>query len=453
MNNLHTPVARAIEQLQFRWVEATKKNPAYKLIRWLTKPDDDPLINGFYKLESSPYGRVPDFFLVMLTPFEAYDGYARQLIHDLIEAWQKDEAVQSSKSVWQTDVFKEKLEKGGKPDVVLAEMLIDFRERFCRPDQVLVLGLLPRLVKDMSEFNYRLIDLAEMLPENIKICLTDHVDKNYHKAAFKYFKEKTISLNGHDLNLGGMIRQMATAGHESNPEADFRRCIFEMADGAAAKSRDRIDTWGKKALLIAQKSGNKNLMATAYLIYAGFYLHFKRGEADELLDKGILIAENEYKRGDPDITAILLQLYGYKSACRQMRGNKTQAAQWAFKQARLSVEKHMGTYAVSACCMAARMAKSAWEDRLYFDCLRLGYQAGDSLTTEELKLSEITMIAYHYMAELRKDKQNDEAGAIDGRMKGLFGEKWDENIKSFSSKGGQTIPDMNQTIETMHLNQ
>lgn len=453
MNNLHTPVARAIEQLQFRWVEATKKNPAYKLLRWLTKPDDDPLINGFYKLESSPYGRVPDFFLVMLTPFEAYTGYSRQLIHDIIETWQKDEAVQSSKLVWQVDEFKEKLEKGSKPDTTLVEMLIDFQEKFCRPDQVLVLGLLPRLVKDMSEFNYWLIDLPEILPGNIKISLTDHVDKNHHKAVFKHFKEKTISLDCSDLNLGDMIRQMATAGHESNPEADFRRCIFEMSDGAAAKSRDRINTWGRKALLIAQKSGNKSLVATAYLIYAGFYLHFKREDADELLDKGILIAENEYERGDPDITGILLQLYGYKSACLRMRNKKSQAAQWAFKQARLSVEKHMGTYAISVCCIVARMAKSAWEDSLYLDCLHLGYQAGDSLTVEELKLSEITQLAYHYIAELRKDKKTGEASEIDSRMRNIFGEKWSENIKSFSEKSGQTIPDINQTIETMHLNQ
>lgn len=450
MNNQHNPVARKIEQLQVRWMNACEKKPGYKLIRWLIKPEDTALINGFYKLESSPYGKIPDFFLVMLTPFELLENYSRQLIFDIMKTWEQDETVSSSEFNWDLTPFSQKLHSDISPDTVLCEMLIDFHSKFCREEQFLVLSLLPRLVQDMNSYNDWIIQIAEKLPETIKISLTDDLNKNYHKDAFKPFKDKTISIQCKDLNLGGIARQMATEGHEKNPEANFRRCVFEMSDAAAVKDQQRIDKWGTTAIQIAQKTGNKNLMATAYLIYAGFYMFLRKDEINELLDKGILIAENEYKTGDKEIVGVLLQLYGYKSSYFRSKGQKTKATQWIFKQVQLAIDNRMGAYTISICSLAARMAKTAREQDTYSECLRLGYHAGDELLEEELRTSEITMLAYHYANELRREGKEDEFAAIQTRMKSIFGDHWDENILSFSENEGQTIPDINELIPSLN---
>ncbi len=452
MNNNHNPIARIIENLQYRWSQATRKNPDYKLICWSIKPEEATLFSGFYKLESSSYGSLPEFFIVLLTPFEKLENYSGQLISDWIEMWLQDETVKETKSFWDTDSYRRKVSSGIDPDIVLLSMLADFQKKFCEEKQDLVLGLLPRSITNFDEYNYWLIKLAEKLPDRVKLSLTDHLDKGYLIKCCHFFKEKSITIECRDLNLQQVIRQMATSGDSNDPGINFRKCLFEMADGVVAKKEKQVIAWGEKAILIGQKSGLKSLLATAYLVYAGFLLQLKKEKTDELLNKGILIAKSAYKTGDPESTGILLQLYGYKSAYQSICGSKTKACHWMLKQAQLAVENKMGIYAISTCRMSARLAKRAWENDIYIESLRLGYHAGGELSDEELRTSEITILAYYYAKELRSENQIEEANEIDKRMKTVFGNDWSETVPSFSDKHGQTMPDIKETIKNLNIN-
>jgi hypothetical protein len=452
MDREHNPVARIIEGLQGQWYDAVTENGNCKIIRWLIKPEEASVIEGFYRLESSRYGSLPEFFVVMLTPFGNYEDFSGQLLSDWIAMWENDPAVKQTQAVWDVGTLKSRLAAAGADtEALLRDALADFRERFCGEEGTLVFVLLPRSIADMSMFNGWIIDLAEELPDNVKLSLVDHAGKNDLKKSFSFFKDRAVTLECNHLNLNQAVRQMATSGDATEPEAGFRRCLFEMADGVTSKDASYVNRWGKKAVEIAQKSGQKIFLATAYLLYGGFLIQLKKEEADALLDRGIDIAEAGYGKDNTAYCGVLLQLYGYKSAYRSIAGHKTKASRWALKQARLAAENNMGAYAVSICRISAQIAKSAREDTAYMESLKLGYHAGDEMTEEALRTSEIKILAYHYAKELENQGEKEESDAVRNRMKAFFGEEWDENIPSFSQKYAQTMPDIKASIETMDI--
>lgn len=452
MNNRHNPIARKIEELQRRWFDATEETPDYKLIRWLIDPEEAVLINGFYCLESSAYGSLPEFFVVMLTPFESEEDFSLRMMKDWADVWNDDPSVEQSGIMWDPLFWVNKAEKSEKADLVLVEMLTDFQEKVCDEEQLLVISLIPRSVSDFYAFNSWLIRMVELLPPAVRISLVDHLGENYLKDTFKYFKEEAVTIPCGDLELRNTVKQMATAGDPNDPEVGFRKCLFEMGEGASSKKDRKIEEWGEKAVLIAQRSGSKSFLATAYLVYAGFLMQLRNEKADALLDKAIAIAKNGMVEDDPLMAGILVQLYGYKAAYQSIKGKKSKSAEWMLKQARFATEHNMGAYAISIARMAARMAKKAGENALYRDSLLTGYQAGEKLTEEELKTSEIVTIAYYYAEELEDEKRKEEAWTIREKMKALFGEEWDKDVISFSDKYGQTFPDVNKTINELNLN-
>jgi hypothetical protein len=451
MDSRHNPIARIVEGLQEQWYDAVTEHGDCKLVRWLIKPEEAGVIDGFYRLESSPYGSLPEFFVVMLTPFGNYEDFSERLLSDWISLWENDPTVKRTQAVWDVESLKNGLAAGNDANILLKNALTDFQKKFCSEGQTLVFTLLPQSVADMSMFNCWIVELAEELPKNVKLSFIDHIDGNCLKKAFSSFKDKAVTLECNSLNLNRAVRQMATSGNANEPEVGFRQCLFAMADGVTSKNASHVNVWGKKALEIALKSGNKSFLATAYLLYGGFLMQLKKNEADALLDKGIDIAESEYGKGNAEYGGILLQLYGYKSAYQSISGQKTKACHWALKQARLAVESNMGAYAVSICRLSAQIAKSAWEDTAYMESLELGYHAGDTLTEEALRTSEIKILAYHYAEALENQGEKEEPEAIRNRMKVFFGEDWDENIPSFSQKYAQTMPDIKASIDTMEI--
>lgn len=71
MSSEHNPIAALISQIQQKWNdEASPLTDDIKLFRWLIKPDEMRLFEGFLKLESSEHGSIPEVLVAMLTPFQ-----------------------------------------------------------------------------------------------------------------------------------------------------------------------------------------------------------------------------------------------------------------------------------------------------------------------------------------------------------------------------------------------
>ena len=65
----HNPIAELVHQIQQKWIDEASPFQNLKLVRWLIKPDEARLYEGFLKLESTEHGAIPEILVAMLTPF------------------------------------------------------------------------------------------------------------------------------------------------------------------------------------------------------------------------------------------------------------------------------------------------------------------------------------------------------------------------------------------------
>ncbi len=132
MNNQHNPIAQRINYLQDFWIQQRALKPNAQFIRWLIEEPDLPLVNGFYKLESSPHGKIAETIVVMLTDFQSLETFSYQLAKDWIVAFKKD-AEKYPELQWQAlDGLEASFNKlsttsGQQADAFLVKLLTQFK--------------------------------------------------------------------------------------------------------------------------------------------------------------------------------------------------------------------------------------------------------------------------------------------------------------------------------------
>ena len=429
--NAHNPVARAIEKMQQKWAEATTANPNYTVARWLIDPDEAVLLNGFCKIESSPHGQMPELFVVLFSPFQHYLTYSQQIILDWLTMWEQDKTTAAQATTdWGYEHFKQKAPTQEQADDLLVELLQKFYTAYASLERPLVLGLIPKTVEDFKNYQYWLTTMAPKLPPGIKIMVVDHVGKDYLHKPCEKLKDKAITIPCGDLNVKGMVKNMATSGNPNDPDVQFRKCLFEMGEGLAVKNRSQVEKWGDKALQVTQRSGIKSLYATAHVVYAGFLMHFKSvsHKIKELLDKGITIAQGALKT-DAVALSVLVQLYGYQAAYYSMQGEKGQAAAWFAKQAHLTLEKDMLMQALMSCRMAAWFYKRNHNTAEFNEYTILGFETGEKLSDEMITTSaDYTLLARDYHNLMLNRNQPEQAQRAQDRMSRLYGSEWKDEI-------------------------
>jgi len=446
--NEHSPIARCIEKMQHKWLQAVEQNPDYKLACWQIDPQEAALLNGFCKLESSRHGGLPELFMVMLTPFESEETFSRHLLEHWLALWQADAALSEDEQLpfFKAQALQEQTRQeqarqtadpqAGNWQAMLLEVLTHFYTLYGNPDQPLVLGLLPRHVADFAAYNDWLLTMAAALPIGIKLMVVDHLNKNYLKPATAKLKEKALLIACGDLALREAMQALATGGDQSAPEVQFRQCLFRMGQGAAAKNRSTVEEWGEKALAAAQRSGKPAFWATAHLVYAGFLMHFRAGsKIHALLDQGIGLAQRGIKASDQTCTPILLQLYGYKSAWHSMCAERGVAAEWMGKQAELAIENGLLLQGVTACRMAAALFDKNGNTEPFYQYTVLGYQTGLVLDEQTLKSTDYVLLARDYYAFCERKDQQVEARAVDQRMGQWYGPDWLDDLHRQKARG------------------
>jgi hypothetical protein len=209
--------------------------------------------------------------------------------------------------------------------------------------------------------------------------------------------------------------------------------MYEMGDAAQKKQVDLLHRWGKKAIEVGTKSGLKNLLATAYITYAGMLFTFKHHETiQSLLDSGIRICKREIASGDETIKPLLLQFYGFKAADFQHQKNTKQALELFMLQGREANAFHLYAQSISAFYKAFLLAqyKNLIADQVA--ALNAALKNTKDLHEEEIKSSEYPYIAYEYHLLLQhKTPGTDiEKGAFaDQRMQEAFNSDWKNTVE------------------------
>ncbi|WP_378175755.1 hypothetical protein [Aquimarina sp. SS2-1] len=436
MNNEHNPIAQLVTTIQQKWIDEVSPNNHIQLVRWLIKPDQARLYEGFLRLESTPNGGLPDVPIVLLTAFENKEIHSKNLVKDWIETFKKDENLQKdleSRNLtfdWNVADFEKKLENENSDyNVLLLEMLNTFQKAMPNPQVPLVLSLYPYSVSDTKEYGKWINVIVELgLPDKVRLMFFDYVEERYFDQIIKNHRDIATSL-AVPLDLQGAINKIASAGDPNDPEVQFRQCMIEMSKSVTQKKLSRLHSWGKKGLMITQKSGNKSAFATAHVIYAGMLFSFKEYKAiEELLQKGLSIAKQGLVAGEETCKPIIIQSYGYQASCKQLQKDKTQAADLFCKQADTSIEFGFGPQALTAWWLGYNVIKKKDKQR-YIDIITNAYHFGTTIAPEMIKSTCMAYIAADYYNINEKNGDKDECNSILAFMNEIEGEGWREKVE------------------------
>jgi len=436
MNNEHNPIAQLITSIQQKWMDEVSPHEHIQLVRWLIKPDQARLYEGFLRLESTPNGGLPDVPIVLLTTFESKENHSKRLLKDWIDSFKKDENLQkelASRNMtfdWNVSEFETKLDNEDTDfDVLLLEMLSTFQKAMPNPQLPLVLSLYPYSVADTTAYG-KWIDyiLQQGLPDKLRLMFFDYVEERYFDPLIKKHSDIATSL-AVPLDLQGAINKIASAGDPNDPEVQFRQCMIEMSKSVTKKNLSRLHEWGKKGLMITQKSGSKSAFATAHVIYAGMLFNFKEYQAiDELLQKGLAIAKQGLSLGEDTSKPIIIQCYGYQASCKQLQKEKNLAADLFCKQADTAIEFDFGPQALTAWWLGYNVIKKKDKKR-YIDLVTQAYQYGITLAPELIKSTCMAYIAADYYNIAEKNRDTNECASIDTFMVAIEEEGWRSTVE------------------------
>lgn len=431
MNNEHNPIALLVNQIQDEYLKKVSPNEEIALVRYIIKPDQSKLYEGFLKLESTPHGRLPEVPIVLLTPFEDIETHSKSLIKDWIESFKKDKKLAAEIEAgnlqfdWDISVYEQKLESiYGSADALLLEMLRTFQAALPTPRLPIVLSLFPYSIAGPKEYQ-RWLDkvLSLKFPKKIRIMFFDFAEERHFDHIMKDYYPYSISLSV-SLDLEGAISKLAKSGNPNDPEIKFRECMMEMSKGASKNNLQHVHDWGRKGLKVTQKTGIKSAYATAHVIYAGMLFNFKDYEAIEnLLQKGLAIGKQGLAGGDETCKPIIIQTYGYQASCQQLQKKKEKAADLFCKQAEEAVEYQLDPIALSAWWLAYSAIKKKDKHR-YNSLVEKAYNHGETIAPELLKATCMRFIAADFYAISEGNGDIDKRISINAFMIQVEGENW-----------------------------
>ena len=86
-NNEHNPIAIRISQIQDLWIQNRTNHPDAKVYCLTCDQEDFPLVEGFIRLEGSPYGRSSDTILAFMTDYDSPAAFYSFLINEWISSF------------------------------------------------------------------------------------------------------------------------------------------------------------------------------------------------------------------------------------------------------------------------------------------------------------------------------------------------------------------------------
>lgn len=392
-----------LEEMAGQWKQKVK--PAHGLIRWLLKPEETRMYEGFCRLEASPHGFLDNLVIFFYTPFQSTQTFSHAIMKNWLQEYDTNSEQrklleqQGINNEWDVHPFRSAVisNKYKDCDQLLPRMLDSWRCWLQLPDTTITLALLPKEMNSPVGFNAWMQQwMQQERAAAVQLLVIDQQPGNYWGALFEKFNSESCTLT-HNLRMQEAIREIATAGASTDPHAFYRQCLFEMGEAANRKQPARLHEWGQKAIDAAKKSADKNLLATAYISYAGMLFNFKEHEKIEsLLNEGWQLCRQRVAAGDESFRSLLLQFYAYKGAHCQVQKQRKEALHWFFKMGEEAEQFHFYTQALSAYYKAFIFADYKGMNEEKQKALRLSMTLTPHLQPEEIQSSEYPFLAYEY---------------------------------------------------------
>ncbi|HLZ90025.1 MAG TPA: hypothetical protein VKQ52_22385, partial [Puia sp.] len=155
----HNPVMQRLGEMAGRWRREVR--PGHRLVRWLLRPEDSRMYEGFCRLEASPHGNLDSLFVFFYTPFTEASAFSCSVLSDWLREYDENGeqraalAAAGVKGDWEVDVFRRAVAERDYAacDVLLPAMLHGYRLWLGMPDAVIVLALLPKQMTAPAAFS------------------------------------------------------------------------------------------------------------------------------------------------------------------------------------------------------------------------------------------------------------------------------------------------------------
>lgn len=290
------------------------------------------MVEGFFELEASEHGELPDLFFRMEAPFTEINTYFKALLTEWETNFENDPDTLASLAEAGIPINRESaVQLLQRNDLDFSKVFFDQLSHFIHaiPDfeSNIVLYISPQSCSNYKNFSKWLKGLLEKQFSNrIRIMIADTDVYTYYDYLQERCRDQVVTLNP-DLQMDKALKQAATAGNPAAPDVQFRKCFFNMSDAAAKKNLGDIEYWGSKALEIAVKAGWKHLEAVAYMLTAGYLLNFKKyNRSIALYNNSLQVSEAAYSQGDEACGALVIQSLSLIGSCYTLAKDYGEAA-------------------------------------------------------------------------------------------------------------------------------
>ncbi len=435
MSNEHNPIALLISQIQSKWIDEIGVTDNIHLVRWIIKPDQARLFQGFLKLESTEYGKIPDVLLVFLNPFKKAKTFSREIIEQWLNVFNEDQDIIGDYNKtnpdfnWDTESIKTKSSAENiNHDQLLVEMISSFQSKLPK-NTPFTISFLPYTIEDVIEYAKWLNQILNLkLEKYCRIMIFDHVEDRHFDKLLNQHKSISKSLSI-ALDVEGTLQKLATTGNPNDPEFQFRQCILNMSKAVQNNNLNDLEKWGQRGIEVAQKTGIKNMLSTAHLVFASMLFSFKTFEdIDKLLSQGLSIAKKGLASGDKTCKNLVIQHYGYQASSNQFQKKYDLACDLFCKQAEGYIELNLPQQAITSWWMASNAIKKRNSEKFRI-ILEQAFSEAKKHDKEALKLTTIGFIADDYYKVLFNKKQLEQCEDVDRFMIYIEGENWRSSIQ------------------------
>lgn len=250
-NNEHNPIAARIGNIQNLWIEERQKHPDAKVYCITCDQEDYPLVEGFIRLEGSPYGKSSDIVLAFITDYESPAILYSFLINEWITSFEADLKKYSEWNWTEFDSLKKEATKLDHNDskslkTFYARMVSSFKEFAGIADNILAITIIIYKIGDVESLNKCMKELAELLPSHVSLILTDYNSREVYEPLLESLKEKACRIKIPNQNTAGAYKEIATQGDPHNPQVKYRRCLFELGEATNAGKKAGGEATGRR---------------------------------------------------------------------------------------------------------------------------------------------------------------------------------------------------------------
>ena len=254
-------ISTRFEKLYDCWTNKTTGKET-SLFRWIVKPYEESMIEGFYNLETSEKAKTQDIFLKFTSSFVNGRSYSISLTEELKEFWESERpsylahmadkswTVRCKQSNCETDTFFQ--------NILQLSTVLNINTR-------IIIYLAPQCINKKQEFEFWLINSIKLhLPKN---CCLMVIDVKVEDEPLKNCTKDIIYLKP-DLNIQVAFEDVILSKNTNTLTEVFRNHFFKINEAVNCKDYSTVQHLGRTLLENIQNADWNSVRISIWMMMA-----------------------------------------------------------------------------------------------------------------------------------------------------------------------------------------